>query len=76
MALHSGRTCVQVDGSIMKIIFVDNKTNDIGIVTIKMDLGTNSLVCKESFKPNTYINYYLLSDIVAQLVSNLVSNSV
>jgi len=60
----------------MNMFVVDNKTNDICIAIMKMDLATNSLVHKESFKPNTYINYYFLSDIVGYVVANLVSISV
>ena len=60
----------------MNMFVVDNKTNDICIAIMKMDLATNSLVHKESLKPNTYINCYFLNDIVAYVVANVVSNSV
>jgi hypothetical protein len=72
----SDRTGVQEDGSILNVPVVHKQTDDIGKAAVKMDLGTNRLVCKESFKPNAYINYYVLGDIAASAAANLASISV
>ena len=69
----SDRTGVQEDGSILNVFVVHKKTDDIGKVAVKMDLGTNRLVYKASFKPNAYIN---LGDIAASAAANLASISV
>jgi hypothetical protein len=69
-------TGVQEDVSILNLLVVHKQTDDIGKAAVKIDLYTNSLVCKASFKPNAYINYYVLGDIAASAAANLASRSV
>lgn len=72
----SDMTGVQEDVSILNVRVVHKQTDDIGKAAVKMDMGTNMLVCKASFKPNAYINYYVLGDIAASAAANLASISV
>ena len=69
------RIGIQEDVSILNLLVVHKQTDDIGKTTVKIDLYTNSLVCKATFKPNAYINYYVLGDIVASATANLASRS-
>ena len=73
---NGDRTGVQEDGNILNLLVVHKQTDDIGNPTMKIDLDNNSLVCRASVKPNAYINYYVLDDIVASTSANLTSVSV
>ena len=73
---NGDRIGVQEDGSILNLLVVHKQTDDIGKPAVKIDLDNNSLVCRASVKPNAYINYYVLDDIVASTSANLTSVSV